>query len=69
MYKENNNGPRTVPWGTPDTTGAQSDLTVYHYTLLSEAKKSINPIQCCSTYSITEQCSMLKINPVFIFVL
>ena len=26
LYYENNNGPRTVPWGTPDKTGAQSDL-------------------------------------------
>ena len=25
MCKENNKGPRTVPCGTPDTTGAQSD--------------------------------------------
>ena len=29
MYKEKNNGPRTVPCGTPDTTGAQSDITIY----------------------------------------
>ena len=28
MYRENNKGPRTVPWGTPDKTGAQSDFTV-----------------------------------------
>ena len=25
MYRENNKGPRTVPWGTPDKSGAQSD--------------------------------------------
>ena len=29
MYKENNKGPRTVPWGTPDKTGAQSDFTPF----------------------------------------
>ena len=29
MYRENNNGPRTVPWGTPDKTGAQSDFTPF----------------------------------------
>ena len=28
MCRENYKGPRTVPCGTPDTTGAQSDLTV-----------------------------------------
>ena len=29
MYKENNKGTRTVPWGTPDKTGAQSDFTPF----------------------------------------
>ena len=31
MCRENNKGPRTVPCGTPDTTGAQSDfyLSIY----------------------------------------
>ena len=29
MYRENNKGPRTVPWGTPDKTGAQSDFTPF----------------------------------------
>ena len=27
--RENKRGPRTVPCGTPDTTGAQSDLTPF----------------------------------------
>ena len=29
MFRENNKGPRTVPWGTPDKTGAQSDFTPF----------------------------------------
>ena len=29
MCRENNKGLRTVPCGTPDTTGAQSDLTPF----------------------------------------
>ena len=29
MCRETNKGPRTVPCGTPDTTGAQSDLTPF----------------------------------------
>ena len=29
MCTENNKGPRTVPCGTPDATGAQSDLTPF----------------------------------------
>ena len=33
MYKENNNGLRTVPYGSPDTTGTQSDLTPFTTTL------------------------------------
>ena len=33
MYEENNNGPRTVPCGTPDTTGTRSDLTPLTTTL------------------------------------
>ena len=33
MYKENNNGMRTVPCGTPDKTRAQSDLTPLATTL------------------------------------
>ena len=31
MCRENNKGPRTVPCGTPDTTGAQSDLTPFSH--------------------------------------
>ena len=29
MYRENNKGPRTVTWGTPDKNGAQSDFTPF----------------------------------------
>ena len=25
MYRRNRTGPRTVPWGTPETTGSESD--------------------------------------------
>ena len=49
MYRENNKGPRTVPWGTPDKTGAQSDFTPF------EAKKRIYPFQCLATDSIAKQ--------------
>ena len=31
MYRENNKGPRTVPWETPDKTEAQSDFTPFQY--------------------------------------
>ena len=56
MYKENNKGPRTVPWGTPDKTGAQSDFySIYNNSLLSEAKKRIYPFQCLATDSIAKQ--------------
>ena len=43
LYKENNKGTRTVPCGTPDTTGAESDLTPFtgYHPLLSKAKKSV----------------------------
>jgi hypothetical protein len=27
MYIKNSSGPRTVPWGTPEVTGAVSDAT------------------------------------------
>ena len=29
MYREDNKGPRTVPWGTPDKTGDRSDFTPF----------------------------------------
>ena len=43
MYRENNKGPRTVPWGTPDKTGAQSDFTPFTTTrcCLKQRKESI----------------------------
>ena len=33
IYNENNTGPRTVPWGTPDKTEAQSDFIPFTTTL------------------------------------
>ena len=44
MYRENNKGPRTVPWGTPDKTGAQSDFTLFTTTrcCLKQRKESIH---------------------------
>ena len=44
MYRENNKGPRTVPWGTPDKTS-----------LFSKAQKRIYPFQCLATNSIAKQ--------------
>ena len=55
MYRENNKGPRTVPWGTPDKTGAHADFTPFTTSLLSEAKKRIYPFQCLATDSIAKQ--------------
>ena len=51
MYKENNNGPRRVPCGTPDKTGAQSVLHVYNNSLLSVAQKIIYQFQYFPTYA------------------
>ena len=44
MYRENNKGPRTVPCGTPDKTGAQSDFTPFTTTrcCLKQRKESIH---------------------------
>ena len=44
MYRENNKGPRTVPCGTPDKTGAQSDFTPFTITrfCLKHRKESIH---------------------------
>ena len=44
MYRENNKGPRTVPWGIPDKTGAQSDFTPFTTTrcCLKHRKESIH---------------------------
>ena len=54
MYKENNKGPRTVPFGTPDTTGAQSDLTPFTTPLccLKQGKAFIHFV--CPTYSVAK---------------
>ena len=44
IYNENNTGPRTVPWGTPDKTGAQSDFIPFTTTrcVLKQRKESIH---------------------------
>ena len=43
MYGENNKGPRTVPWGTPDKTGVQSDFTPFTTTCcLKQRKESVH---------------------------
>ena len=44
MYRENHKGPRTVPSGTPDKTGAQSDFTPFTTTrwFLKHRKESIH---------------------------
>ena len=44
MYRENNQGPRTVPWGTPDKTRAQSDFIPFTTTRcwLKQTKESIH---------------------------
>ena len=56
MYRENNKGPRTVPWGHPTKTGAHSEIySIYNNSLLSEAKKRIYPFQCLATNSIAKQ--------------
>ena len=55
MYKENNKGPITVPWGTPTKPEASQILLHLQHSLLSEAQKRIYPFQCLATDSIAEQ--------------
>ena len=64
MYRENNKGPRTVPWGTPDKTGAQSDFT--RFTTIRcclKHRKKICPFQCLATVtnSIAKQFAFICI--------
>ena len=44
IYNENNTGPRTVPWGTSDKTGAQSEFIPFTTTrcCLKQRKESIH---------------------------
>ena len=60
MCRENNRGPETVPSGTPDTTGAQSDLTPFTTTLLPETQESIYPFHSFSSNSIAKQFAFEK---------
>ena len=56
MHRENNKGPRTVPWG--DTRQNRSPVrfySIYNNSLLSEAKKRIYPFQCLATNFIAKQ--------------
>ena len=54
IYNENNTGPRTVPWGTPDKTGAQSDFIPFTTTrcCLKQRKQSIHFSLCTNTIPI-----------------
>ena len=70
MYKENNKEPRTVPSGTPDKTGAQSDFAsftttrcclFYNNSLLSVAQKRIYPFQCLPTYATAKQFALKEL--------
>ena len=61
MYRENNKGPRTVPWG--DTRQNRIPVrfySIYNNSLLSEAKKIIYPFQCLATSSIAKQFAFKK---------
>ena len=56
MHRENNKGPRTVPWG--DTRQNRSPVrfySIYNNSLLSEAKKRIYPFQCLATNFMAKQ--------------
>ena len=55
MYRENNKGPRTVPWGHPTNRSPVRFYSIYNNSLLSEAKKRIYPFQCLATDSIAKQ--------------
>ena len=54
MYKENNKGPRTVPLGTHDKTGAQSDFTPFTTRYYLKQRK-VYPLQWLATDSIAKQ--------------
>ena len=42
MYRENNNGPRTVPCGTPDKTGAHPEVSPFTTARCGLRKESIH---------------------------
>ena len=51
MYRENNKESRTVPWGTPDKTGAQSDFTPFTTT------------RCCLKKRTSRKLLRIKVTP------
>ena len=52
MYRENNNGPRTIPRGTPDKPGAHSEVSFLQQ-LVVFYNKGIHPPECPSANVIT----------------
>ena len=53
MYTENDKGPRTVPWGTPDKIGAQTHFIPFTTTRFLKQRKE--PFQCLATKSTAKQ--------------
>ena len=55
MYGENNNGPRTVPCGTPDKTGVHSEVSpFYNSSLCFITKQGIYPPERACANVITK---------------
>ena len=53
IWVKKSRGPKTVPWGTPDLTRADSEeLPINYYFLGSIGQKILNPIKSCSPNSI-----------------
>ena len=59
MYRENNKGPKTVPWEyTRQNRSPVRFYSIYNNSLFSEAKKRIYPFQCLATNSIAKQLAL-----------
>ena len=58
IYNENNTGPRTVPWGTPDKTGAQSDFIPFTTTrcCLKQRNRVFPPIPYPYSLHLSSSC-------------
>ena len=54
MKHRTNRGPRTVPWGTPERTSADSDSFKDH-SLFSVTEKGLSPAFGISSHSIVVQ--------------